>query len=422
MNKRSQEPEFGATGQFELTGVYFVDKKADAAFATTLGVERIKTLLLLGAGPAHLQVLAQLATHRRSDLDVTLINPWSYSTYPNGVAGFVAGERLLEECQIDLRPLLRDSGVRWINARCGGVDADTRSVMLDYGGGFGATQVGASTSRPTLLNYDLLSIDTGPSTDRRVPGATEHALSLWPAEQFVNRWAQALNQLRGQPGRQVNLTLIGHSAQAVEMAFAVRQGLEAAGVSAVVRLLAHADAVLPHQSASMQKRVVAQLRKRQIDVVLQRCTRVQAGGVSLDDGTSLPSDLTLMAVQGSAPDWLQHSGLAQDPEGFVTVNATLQSTTHKDVFVASEVARRADRSERGGIDSTRAGPDLALNLLASVTEQPLTTHNPPERRLGLIRCGKGHGIAHWGGLSAEGGWASRWKDKADRAFLARFRR
>ena len=36
MKNSSQEPDFGATGQFELTGVYFVDKKADAAFATWL--------------------------------------------------------------------------------------------------------------------------------------------------------------------------------------------------------------------------------------------------------------------------------------------------------------------------------------------------------------------------------------------------
>ena len=84
MKARSDEPDFGATGQFELTGVYFSDKKADAAFATTLGMESIKSLVLVGVGPAQLQVLTQLARNRRSDVDVTLVHGYGFPRFRGG--------------------------------------------------------------------------------------------------------------------------------------------------------------------------------------------------------------------------------------------------------------------------------------------------------------------------------------------------
>ncbi|MBY0465789.1 MAG: hypothetical protein K2W33_12690 [Burkholderiales bacterium] len=217
MKNSSQEPDFGATGQFELTGVYFVDKKADAAFATTLGMDRIKTLLLLGAGHAHLQVLAQLAANRRSDLDVTLITPWSYQTYSGMTPGFVAGHYPLADCQIDLLPLLREAGARWISARCNGLDANTQSVMLDYGGGSPGVDLqktGTTMSRPAMMTYDFLSIDTGSvmekrKLDRTIPGAAEHAILVRPMEQFVNRWTQVLNRAKAKPGHTLHVTVVG---------------------------------------------------------------------------------------------------------------------------------------------------------------------------------------------------------------------
>ena len=67
----------------------------------------IKKLLLLGAGHAHVHVLASLAQHRPADLDVTVLTPFAYQTYSGMTPGFVAGHYSETECRIELEPLVR---------------------------------------------------------------------------------------------------------------------------------------------------------------------------------------------------------------------------------------------------------------------------------------------------------------------------
>ena len=428
--KSSKEPDFGATGQFELTGVYHSDRKADATFATTLGMERIKSLLLLGAGEAHLQVLTQLARHRRADLDVTLVTPWSYKTSAAMAAGYVGGEHSLAACQIDLEPLVKQAGVRWISARCSGLDANTSSVMLDYGAS-GATVTGQRTSsmvgRPAVLTCDYLSIDTGTVMERRqldgfLPGASEHALLYKPTEQFINRWTQTVNQAKSRPGTPLSVCVIGADTVGVELCFAIGHGLKKAGIAHQIHLVTHGQPLAEDQTTGVRKRVAALLKKHGVAVVPQRCLRVQAQGVELDNGTTLAAHTVVLATGDQPPDWLAHSGLAMDRGGRVEVNTHLQSTSHPRVFAAGGVATRpGPASSKSGINGQAAGPDLALNLLATLSDQPLNNHNPNAAGVSFLNCGGGHAIASWGPLSAEGHWVWRLKQRQDHHHLASLR-
>jgi NADH dehydrogenase FAD-containing subunit len=78
------------------------------------------------------------------------------------------------------------------------------------------------------------------------------------------------------------------------------------------------------------------------------------------------------------------------------------------------------RTPSSGVYAVRAGPPLAVNLLAAHRGQPLKPHHPPVNTLNLLSCGAGHAIASWGPLHAEGAWAWRWKDRIDRAFMAKY--
>ncbi len=444
MKNSSKDPDFGATGQFELTGVYFVDKKADATFSTTLGMESIQSLILLGAGHAHIQVLIQLARNRRSDLDVTLVTPWSYQLYSGMAPGCVAGHYTPDECRINLEPLLRDAGVRWISARCSGLDANTSSIMLDYSHSKQAGSDGLQAlagnpsrnspvvSRPSMLTYNLLSIDTGSTMERRLldlqtPGGFEHGLPVRPIEPFVSRWTQfkqrAKEEAARTPGRVFKVNVVGAGATGVELAFAMREGLHKEGLAAKVTLISATSSVAPNYPAKVQRRVLAHLQRQHIDVVFAPCTQVHADSVDLGNGQHLASDLTVLASGGHAPSWLTHSGLSLDKEGHVQTNKHLQSVSHPNVFAAGDVATRTDMAHpRNGVYAVRAGPDLGLNLLASASDQPLNAHTPRDRSLNILNCGTGHGIATWGSFSAEGGWAWRWKDRIDREFVASFER
>jgi NADH dehydrogenase FAD-containing subunit len=148
---------------------------------------------------------------------------------------------------------------------------------------------------------------------------------------------------------------------------------------------------------------------------------VEPGAVILAQGTRVACDAPVIALGAAAAAWLQGSGLALDERGFIATGPTLQSTSHPDVFAAGDVASRADAPHaKSGVYAVRAGPALALNLRRRLAGGALLPHLPQQRTLNLLSCGDRHAIACWGPWSAEGRWVWRWKDRIDRAFIARF--
>jgi pyridine nucleotide-disulfide oxidoreductase family protein len=377
----------------------------------------IRKLLLLGAGHAHVQVLAQLAQHRPADLDVTLLTPFGFQTYSGMTPGFVAGHYTEAECQIPLEPLARAAGVRWVQGRCTSLDTAARRV-----------QWAAARSTPadaTALPYDLLSIDTGAVLDRSrldadMPGASAHALIVRPIEGFAKRWPSVMELARSRP---LSVAVIGAGAAGLELLFAAEHALRTHGLpgSPFTLITGGAD-VAGNYPPGVQARVRRQLRRRGITVLRDSCTGLQTGAVQLGSGATLACDVAILAIGTHAPPWLQGSGLALADTGHVLVNACQQSTSHPEVFAAGDVASRADTPHpKSGVYAVRAGPPLAHNLLAAHEGKPLKPHHPPRHTLNLLSCGPGHAIASWGPLHAEGGWAWRWKDRIDRGFMARYR-
>lgn len=377
----------------------------------------IKKLLLLGAGHAHVQVLARLAGQHPADLDVTVLTPYDFQTYSGMTPGFVSGRYTESECRIPLAPLFKAAGARWVAGRCIGLDAGNRRVTV-------ASHTGNSSGAPTELSYDLLSIDTGAVMDRSrleatMPGATEHALMVRPIEAFARLWPEVVGLARQ---RAVSVAVIGAGAAGVELMLAVRQRLQAEGVpGSRFTLVTGGDEAGSNYPPGVQRRILRQLKRHGVTVLREACVGIESDRLHLANGATLACDVPILAIGTHAPAWLQDSGLALSDTGHVLVNPFQQSTSHPEVFAAGDVSSRADRPHpRSGVYAVRAGPPLADNLLAAHRGQPLKPHNPPANTLNLLSCGAGHAIASWGPLHAEGAWAWRWKDHIDRAFMARY--
>lgn len=378
----------------------------------------IKKLLLLGAGQAHLEVLASLGRHRPGNLDVTLLTPYAHQTCGGMTPGFVAGLHSEGDCRIPLEPLLHAAGARWVQGRGSGIDTTARTVNVT------ATQDAASS--PALLPYDLLSIDTGTVLDRalleaRIPGAATHALALRPIEAFTALWPQVMAFAQSQA---VSLAVVGAEADGIELVFAAEQGIRAHGMpGARFTLITGGTEVGATLPAGMRQRVLRQLKRRGITVLREACTGIREGEVHLGNGARLACDVPLLAIGTHPPTWLQDSGLALSDSGQVLVNDCQQSTSHANVFATGDVARRADRPPpKSGGYTLRAGPPLAHNLLAAHEGQALQAHRPPPHTLQLLSCGVGHAIASCGPLHGEGGWVWRWKNRIDQRFVTRYRR
>ena len=381
----------------------------------------IKKLILLGAGHAHVHVLAQLAQNRPADLDVTVVSPYPYQTYSGMTPGLVAGHYSAEDCQIPLEPLAKAAGAKWIQARCTGIVAAEQRVRLSPT----AKSPSQSDILPPDLPYHLLSIDTGAVIDRErleadMPGASAHALIVRPIEVFATLWPKVLELAQSQP---VSIAVIGAGAAGLELLFAAEQCLRLqAVVGARFTLITGGGEVAANYSIGVRKRVLRQLKRRGITVLRETCAGMENGLVKLGSGAQLACDVPLLAIGTHAPAWLQGSGLALSEAGHVLVNAFQQSTSHPNVFAAGDVSTRVDKPHaKSGVYAVRAGPPLANNLLAQHEGQALKPHHPPDNTLNLLSCGTGHAIVSYGPLHAEGTWAWRWKDRIDRAFMAKYK-
>ena len=380
-----------------------------------------KRLVLLGGGHAHVHVLADLARQPVAGCEVLMVTPYARQMYSGMVPGLVAGHYRTAQCAIALPPLAQAAGVQMVEGAAVGLDAAARTVLLADG---------------ERLPYDLLSLDTGAVMDRsRLPGAREHALFVRPIEHFVSLLGGLL-QLAQE--RALNVVVVGGGAAGVELALALqhrlsvgqeRGSLGPAPASARVKAQAESrlalitgggEPLVGYRPAVMQMAAAALLRQR-ITVFRDTVAEVQARHVVLGSGARVSCDAAVLATGAEAPSWLQGSGLALDGHGFVRTGATLQSTSHPQVFAVGDVAARVDvQRPRSGVYAVRAGPPLALNLRHALAGTALQPHWPQQRTLNLISCGERRAIVSWGGLSAQGRWAWWWKDRIDRAFVARY--
>lgn len=361
-------------------------------------------LVLVGGGHAHLLVLQSLAGRRPQGADITLISPSRWQHYSGMLPGWMKQQYALDDCRIDLLPLLRRARVRFIEDHIVGMDADQRCVCLSDG---------------THLHYDLLSLDVGSEVNTEwLTDLGPKLLPIKPLATFSERWLAIVEQARASASWQ--LGVVGGGAAGVEAALAAAETLRHAGALASVSLITGQHGLLPGHASAVRRRVVQALRDRGIEVIHRRAVGTSQG-VMLDDGQARHLDAVIAATGARAPVWLRLSNLQLDEHGFVAVNGHHQSTSHPNVFAAGDVCARIDRHvARSGVHAVRAGPVLAANLLASLTSSPLKTYSPRRWSLYLLAIGGGQAVASWGPLSAAGAWVWRLKDRIDRRFMARF--
>src|ERR1700730_11872670 len=120
-------------------------------------------LVLVGGGHTHIQVLRAWAMDPAPGVRVTVVVDRPVAVYSGMVPGFVAGQYRQDELRIDVGPLCRRAGARFMVAAATGLDPSQRRVLLD--------------GRPPLA-YDTISFDVGSTiAGREKTRGRAHALS-----------------------------------------------------------------------------------------------------------------------------------------------------------------------------------------------------------------------------------------------------
>ncbi|MBC3884064.1 FAD-dependent oxidoreductase [Undibacterium griseum] len=364
----------------------------------------MKRLVLVGGGHAHLSVLRALARDKPADVEVVLVTPNTHQNYSGMLPGYMAGHYTQTQCQIDLQPLTQAARVCMVLDSIVGMDANRRCVGLPDG---------------RHIEYDLLSLDVGSEIDSSwLEMAGARLLPVKPLDDFFRTWPAILESAAERSG--YRLIVVGGGAAGVELALAARHAFNCAKSDGCVDLVVSESGLLTGHAPGVQRRAASSLDHAGIPVHRLRAVGAEEG-VMLSDGSLLPADCVIAATGARAPCWLQLSRLLLDEKGYIAVDKYHRSLSHPNVFAVGDVCARQDMvMARSGVHAVHAGPVLARNLFAALTDGQLGAYRPKSRSLYLLACGPQYAIASWGRFSAEGKWVWRWKDYIDQSFIQRF--
>ena len=358
-------------------------------------------LVLIGGGHAHVAVLNALAKQTQPALRLTVITPQAYSIYSGMLPGWLTGHYDLDECQINLAPLIA---------------AAQGELMLDKIIRLEANQQCLETASGQLIQYDLLSINIGSETALPVHSAN-NLIPIRPLERLLAAWPTIL--AAAQQG-DYQLAVLGGGAAGIELALAIQYAFQQKGTEAQVHLIA--PKLLADHAATVQKRVQQQLEQAGVQVHSAKAS-IENGVLFLETGKVIQAQQILAATGAKAPVWLASSGLTVDSQGYIAVNAQHQSRSHANIFAAGDCSSREDLNfRRSGVHAVYAGKVLAHNLPAFINQQSLQSYHPKKRSLYLLATGPKHAIASWGSWSASGAWVWRWKNHIDQNFMQQYRR
>jgi selenide,water dikinase len=220
------------------------------------------------------------------------------------------------------------------------------------------------------------------------------------------------------------IVVVGAGAGGCEIAFALAARLrrEAGGSVTVCDV---GERPLGNRHPATSNAVLRAFAEHDIDFVGQAAvSRADAAGVRLGDGRVLPASLVVWATGARGPEFLAHSGLPVDENGFLRVGDDLRCAAYPEILAAGDCATLASHAAlpKAGVYAVRQGPVLTANLRALAHGGHTRAFRPQRDFLALLNTGDGKAILSRGRIAWRGRWIWRLKDRIDRRFIARYAR
>lgn len=381
-----------------------------------------KTLILVGGGHAHLQVItnASLSPHIRC----VLISESSISTYSGLLPAAVA--KLCDESapDIQLEPLCIGNGFHFIQGSVTKIVPQHQQIFI---------QSPSNTSLTYSLTYTALSLNVG-SITQPIPIPTTsamknvHVIPTRPIASLIPALRKFENSFANSPDSP-HVLVVGGGAAGLELSLAVfartRLTLPSAHVTSITAHCTFAESFGP-KGESMLRRELSRLGIKQI--IGRTVTSLDDGHANLDDGTLVQFHAVIIATGAAPPPLLSNSALDLNPDGWISVRSTLQTVKFDNIFAVGDCVALPSYTEskfppKSGVYAVRQGPVLTQNLRAFLNgRQQLKDYIPQTSALSLISIGDGTAIGSKYGIVFKGTWVFRLKMYIDESWQDRFRK
>ena len=369
-----------------------------------------RQIVIVGGGFAGTTLARALEPRLPAGWQVVLVSEESYTTFNPMLAEVVGASVFPEHVVAPIRQMLARS--RFVMGRVTAVDTARRTLQA------------GTLAGPQTLAYEHLVLAFGTRANLAlVPGLAEHALPLklvGDALHIRNRVLQRIAriELEGDPAlrrRLGHMVVVGGGFSGVEVAGELADFLHGArryyprvqANELRVTLLQDAERLLPELPAPLGRAAAASLRARGVDVRLQaRAARLDADGVTLDQGDRLESATVVCTIGTRANPLAERLGLALQ-RGRVETAADLSVPGSSGVWAIGDCALVRNHAGAPGYAPPTAqfavaqAQALARNLLATIDGRPTQPFAHVARGM-LATTGHLKGVAQVAGVQLTG--------------------
>ena len=317
-----------------------------------------KRVLILGGGFAGLAAALELSADRH---DVTLIDRSRWFEFLPNIHELLSGVKTPELLRLSLDRNVRRAGHTFVRDTVTAIDPIARTV---------------ATKRRPAIGYDALIIGLGGvDATRGVPGVVEHAFPFKSIEQ-CDRIGRRLDQLAGRR-KQARVVVVGGGLEGVEALGEILRRHRGSGMH--MTLVEARERLLPEAPAALDAHVRELCAPYEVDFEMEsRVRSIDPKAVFLQDGRSLPSDLTIWTGGPAPPTLLAECGMA--PQGsWAPVDVTLQSEGHSEIFVCGDAADLPTPLSKQAYHALDMGVCAARNAERLLAGQSLTPFRPSSK-------------------------------------------
>jgi NADH dehydrogenase len=317
---------------------------------------RRKRVLILGGGFAGLAAALELRPDR---YEVTLIdrNRW-FEFLPN-IHELLSRVKTPELLRLPLDRNVRRAGHSFVRDTVTEIDAVACTV--------------ATQRRRKAIGYDALIVALGGvDATRGVPGVFEHAFPFKSVEQ-CDRIGKRLARLAARR-KPAHVVIVGGGLEGVEALGEILRRYRDSSLH--VTLVEAREGLLPEAPAALDGHVRKLCAPHGVEFRMESPVRsIEPEAVVLQEGRSIPSDLTIWTGGPAPPALLAECGLA--PNGaWAPVDITLQSKGHPEVFIAGDAAELPTPLPKQGYHALDMGVRAARNAGRLLAGKPLAPFRP----------------------------------------------
>ncbi|MGL5002027.1 MAG: FAD-dependent oxidoreductase, partial [Casimicrobium sp.] len=327
-----------------------------------------KTLLLIGGGHAHVEVLRRLAETPIPDVDVALFDQSPSVWYSGMLPGLIAGHYEAAEAKINLWALCQKARVRFIEAAITNVDPALQRVY---------------TAAGDRHFYDVVSFDVG-SVSRELPSTPgSYIVPVKPIDALL----AAVKEREAIRSSSLSIQIVGGGAAAVEVTLGLAHRWQnfaekKLGIVSATPLLAG----FPERARAY---ALAACEAMKVSVrESQAVANIEPTRLLLESGEHVPSQVTILATGYAPSPLLAEIDVQKTDDGSIAINSGLQSRSHKNVFAAGDCAGNPKvPMAKAGVFAVRQGPILFENLGRALKGGELVSYTHDTKALALISLG-----------------------------------